>query len=777
MKKRGVTIISLSIIIIVMLIILSIVSVSLNYSISNAKKMAFAKEIYNIQSMVDEYVQREETLPNTYEAITVTPTVEIAETQFEGETFTNGTVNLYVLDLKELDIKNTSYGNKKIGSTDVQKEKDIYAVSEKTGKVYYIAGFESDGKKYYTLTDELRQMIEKNQNVTIGEKTITFTPSKLGWSSEGVSVDVFVPTEFTSPSITIDNANITYTSTSDSNGVYYIVNNEKVVEGYTITVNYSKNGTTGTATYTAKVDTVTPVISKNAGILNTETRINGLESNDNKSGIKYFKYAEGVIDENDVKEYIHAYGKNVNKGSLKFDTKTKYTLYAEDKAGNYIIMYINKLGELVETIPLPPTLAASYTWYKGSTPKNTITTINIVDVADNTTIATATESWPAAVDKNGDNTFDNDIMCYVNGITLTIAGNGSGEIMANENSSYAFSYFYYYADDIYFFSKLTEINGFDIFDTRNVKNMDSMFCKCPNLKELDVSNFVTDKVENMRYMFRDCKVLSEIDVSGFDTGNVKDMSGMFSVCSAVKELDVSNFNTSNVTDMNNMFCACDALTTVDVSNFSTKNVTNMAFMFFSCDALTTVDVSGFNTGNVKSMSNMFAWGHALKVLDVSNFDTRNVTDMSYMFYCCDALTTLDVSNFDTSNVENLNSMFGGCYYLTEIDVSNFNTSNVTIMSYMFSGTGSLTTLNVSSFDTTKVAENGLDKFAWGCGSNKIILGENFGQSSNISLSGNDTGMFYLSHITDTTVYGANDVMKAYDWAGDNRNVTFETVSP
>ena len=169
MKRRGISIISLSVMVVVMLIILSVVSVSLTYSISNAKKMAFAEEIYNIQSLVDEYIKKEGAMPNVQESITITPS---DATQFEGENFVNETLILDVLDIKQLDIKNTNYGNKTIGSNETEKAKDVYAVSATTGRVYYIAGFKSGDKTYYTLTDELRQMVEKEQNITIGEKTI-----------------------------------------------------------------------------------------------------------------------------------------------------------------------------------------------------------------------------------------------------------------------------------------------------------------------------------------------------------------------------------------------------------------------------------------------------------------------------------------------------------------------------------------------------------------------------------------------------------------------------
>ena len=775
MKKRGITIISLSIIVIVMLILLSVVSVSLNYSIANAKKMAFVKEIYNIQSLVTEYIEKEETLPNTKESITIDLTKLNSKylNQFDGETILQNKVDLYVLDLLELDIKNTNYGDKNIGSTDEEKEKDVYAVSEKTGRVYYIAGFESDGEKYYTLTDELRQMIEKNQNITIGEKTITFTPSKIGWSNEGVSVDVFVPSEFTSQAITVDNANITYTTTSDSNGIYYMVNSAKIAEDYTITISYTKNGKTDSATYTAKIDTSAPVISKNVDIPNTETRVKGIEASDNKSGIKYFKYSEGVIEEKDVKEYMHAYGRNIKKGTLKFDAKSKYTLYAEDKSGNYTVMYINILGDLAENVT-PPTLAASNTWYKGTVTKNTITAINIVDIADETTVTTAIESWPAAVDKNNDGVNDDDIMCYVNGTLLTIAGNGNGGIKANENSSRAFGTTSSSATES--FSKLSSINGFEILDTSNVTNMSIMFAMCSGLTELDLTGLDTTKVTNMNSMFARCTGLKKLDITGLDTKNVTDMTNMFNGCIRLTELDLTGLNTKNVTKMNGMFSGCSGLTMLGISGINTANVTDMTNMFNGCSSLTRLDLTGLNTTNVTSMNAMFSECSGLTELDVSGFNTAKVKNMTKMFNGCSALTELDLTGFVTNSVQYMQYMFSDCDGLRELDLTGFNTTNVTNMTKMFMGCVALTKLNISNFNTSKISSStGLNSFAYECDKlTQIILGENFGQSGKIPASGSTNGMFYNSSETiPTTVYGANDLMKSYDWVGDNRNVTFE----
>jgi surface protein len=56
--------------------------------------------------------------------------------------------------------------------------------------------------------------------------------------------------------------------------------------------------------------------------------------------------------------------------------------------------------------------------------------------------------------------------------------------------------------------------------------------------------------------------LTELDVSGFNTSNVTDMGSMFCKCSGLTELDVSGFDTSNVTDTFIMLLGCYGLQTI-----------------------------------------------------------------------------------------------------------------------------------------------------------------------------------------------------------------------
>ena len=334
-----------------------------------------------------------------------------------------------------------------------------------------------------------------------------------------------------------------------------------------------------------------------------------------------------------------------------------------------------------------PTLAYGSTWYKGSTDKASITKIQIKD--SYTPSGTPAESWNADARNSGS------IKAYVEGTTLTIAGNGTGKIKANALSWSVFNGF----------SSATAITGLDLMDTSNALTMEAMFYGCKALTALDVSKFDTSNVTSMRAMFYECENLTSLNVSKFDTASVTNVEAMFQGCKALTAVgDVSGWNTAKVTNMYQVFYGCEKLAALDLSGWNTINVTNMQAMFLDCTSLTSVgDLSGWNTAKVTEMALLFGNCEKLASLDVSKFNTAAVTNMNAMFFNCSALTTLDVSGFDTAKTTNLAAMFSGCVSLTSLDVSNWNTSNVTTMEATFQNCKKLTTMgDVSGWDTSKV---------------------------------------------------------------------------
>ena len=220
-------------------------------------------------------------------------------------------------------------------------------------------------------------------------------------------------------------------------------------------------------------------------------------------------------------------------------------------------------------------------------------------------------------------------------------------------------------------------------------------------------------------------------------------------------------DTSNVTNMEGMFYGCGYNSTeftLDLGdNFDTSKVTNMGCMFFEC---------GYNS--------------PVFTLDLGGkFDTSNVTGMEYMFWACgykSLVFTLDLGDkFDTSKVGSMLDMFRECGYSSPVftlDLGDkFDTSSSVGMLKMFKSCGRnskvFTELDLSGFTFTFSEKKYFQEFAADIPVTKFIFGEGW---ANAPLPA--TGVFSSNNQTDTVVIGATPNLMAYDWAKDNRTVTF-----
>ena len=315
---------------------------------------------------------------------------------------------------------------------------------------------------------------------------------------------------------------------------------------------------------------------------------------------------------------VASFDKIAAKGSLplKYDAKAPAAKTAESEEAATATFVVKDLQA--------PTMAAADSWYKSSEDRDQITKITFRDIY--TPTSTVDETWFADVDNTGA------ITCYRTGTEIIIAGNGSGKIMANPNSSYMFTD---YDDDENIFYVLAEIDNLALLDTSNVTNMESMFAYCERISSIDFSNFNTSKVSNMKNMFRYLGDLTS--------------------------LNLSSFNTSSVTTMESMFYDCSSLTNLNLSSFNTSKVRDMSYMFYGCARLTSLNLSSFNTSKVTDISDMFARCSSLMTLDLSSFNTSNVTYMMLMFNSCSNLTTIYASDkWNTDKVSRSNYMFTGC---------------------------------------------------------------------------------------------------------------------
>ena len=303
-----------------------------------------------------------------------------------------------------------------------------------------------------------------------------------------------------------------------------------------------------------------------------------------------------------------------------------------------------------------PMMVASNTWYKSNIYPGYIETVEFVN--SYTPTGNELDSWNVDVDDIGEikayivsenYSYDDLIATSAfsdigeRNIKVIIAGNGSGKILTNTDSSGMFKLRIFNTNEYDNFNNLRSIVGLNNVDTSATENMSSMFYE---------SNITT--------------------------------------------LDLSSWDTSNVTDMSAMF-GRSAATTLDLSSWDTSNVTNMSRMFSGSDA-TTLDLSSFDTSNVTDMSSMFS-GSAVEELDLSSFDTSNVTDMSRMFSGCSAINGYVNSNEDAAKFNNSITNKPNILTFTLKTDSNFSEDSwTTIVSKVKSGNHSYSVGNTKKID-------------------------------------------------------------------------------
>lgn len=411
-----------------------------------------------------------------------------------------------------------------------------------------------------------------------------------------------------------------------------------------------------------------------------------------------------------------------------------------------------------------PILKANSTWFTPTlttTKRNLITAINIVD--SYTPSDTVTDSWDASEAQDGS------IMVYLDGTVITIAGNGSGGIKANEDASWMFSD----TSDIDFFNSCTAINGLEILDTSNTTNMQSMFYRCNGLTSVDVSTFDTSNVVNMSYMFavetNGTAALTSITFgNNFVKSTVTDISFMLYGCRNLIALNIDDWDVSNVVDMRSFAKYCDNLTTFGANNLANWNLGNVVYMdeaFRNLLVMKTLAVENWDVSKVKSMYALFCANAKMfpNGLDLRNWDVGSCKYLDFVFWGCTAMKTLNCENWNVGNVEtfdhfaarskltsfnhsgwnvgrnckNLNALFHS-YQGTEIDIRGWDTSNVEVFCQMFDGCSKLLrvhglneldTSNGRDFtqmfwSTTQLEEMDLSKFDTRHAVDDYLLGHN-----------------------------------------------------
>ncbi len=363
--KKGISLVSLTVVIIVMVILAGIVVVTGLGSVESANINQFALEILNIQTAVDEYHYKYNKYP-VKENITVN-TSDINSNslnQFSSETIADNQIALKTLDLSLIGMNELEYGNN-------NEDNDIYVVSETTGKVYYLAGLEYEGIVYYTLTDDLYELSDITTNMRVNATDIKkydaiFTVSNTNYTNEPITVDVKIPEAATFNSVTATNSkSVSESSLIDGYNVIKINQTSENKNGnYVVEVSYTYNEIQRTVTYAVTTfDNTVPTVQiyQEYSAVTNEITVN---ASDVESGIKQIKYELSDIEN---AEHFKYYGKIVEGNKIVISNYNKCTVYVQDNAGNYSVVKIDGVPDewstnvtaIADTVPIPKGFVAS----------------------------------------------------------------------------------------------------------------------------------------------------------------------------------------------------------------------------------------------------------------------------------------------------------------------------------------------------------------------------------------------------------------------------------
>ena len=154
--KRGISVVMTIATAVVLIIISSTVIISGSSITSKTKLKKFGTEMLQVKEAVNQYVRRNsgDINWNTKEVKIESMSTEELE-QYEKEDLTTD-LKLYIVNLKEIGAESATYGLDYNSSV----SNDVYLWSEDTGNIYYQKGYKNDEKNYYTLTEELMELIK-----------------------------------------------------------------------------------------------------------------------------------------------------------------------------------------------------------------------------------------------------------------------------------------------------------------------------------------------------------------------------------------------------------------------------------------------------------------------------------------------------------------------------------------------------------------------------------------------------------------------------------------
>ena len=225
-KEKGITLVSLIIMIMLMLIISSTtINISLNrFKINNFSRMK--NDIIFLDEKVSNYYLKYGVLPILRENDGTGKKYNYTPLDFEKNSRDNK--NYYILDLDAMDGLALNYGEE--GFKKPNESSDVYIINEATHTIYYAEGIELNGDVYYYLNNETN--IVDNIPPTKPEiKVISGTKNAAGIYTSEVQIEIIPGKDNlsgvneTTSTITKDGTVIDIETLKQSNGLYLISEN------------------------------------------------------------------------------------------------------------------------------------------------------------------------------------------------------------------------------------------------------------------------------------------------------------------------------------------------------------------------------------------------------------------------------------------------------------------------------------------------------------------------------------------------------------------------
>lgn len=341
--KKGFSLVTLLVTIFVIIILTSTVVISANSIYNNNKKVKFASEISYIKELVSNYISNNNgKLPSSSEVLISIENIskDDLNKQFENENISSENIILNKIDMSMINPGTLQYGN---GSD--EKSDDIYCISKKTGKIYYVRGCNIGRKIYYTLTDELKKSIKYTESNNVNDGIVFYD----GNLDNGIKeIDIKIPDSYLDVELTSTDVSFEYSSENQSG---YNIYKTKSKENSIISVKYKVNNDSEKKELKYSVESVdnselTFSLSDIKVMKNSETKkdekyitIENLSKKDNQ--IKMKKYSNIYIDKTVAKDYFKNSGIDIKDNIISIDNSLgNVTVYVEDNSGNYHSEYI-----------------------------------------------------------------------------------------------------------------------------------------------------------------------------------------------------------------------------------------------------------------------------------------------------------------------------------------------------------------------------------------------------------------------------------------------------